>query len=360
MTDQVREFPIPPRLRDALRAALAGAGGEWRETLSAGDVDTLVAHGVAPLVYASARVAELKEEAIGAAAVEPLRLAELRRVLAALPRALIVKGTALAYDLYPAPELRPRTDTDLLMDATSADAVRAAFAGLRYSERITSGDEHGVRQTAFSRVDDYGVEHVFDVHWSIANSAVFADVLRRDELTPKPLPRIGPGAFTMGDAEGLVLACVHRIAHHQHSEKLIWLVDIDRLRARMSRDEHRRFWQLAAARGVVAVCRQSIAAADGWLGRAPVHDAAEFIDIPRDEPSRVFLDRDIRYGTATLANLRALPWRARVARLRQLAFPPRAFMEQMFATRSALALPWLYVYRGARGVVRLFTRAAAR
>jgi hypothetical protein len=206
----------------------------------------------------------------------------------------------------------------------------------------------------------YGVEHVYDVHWAVANSAVFAGMLRFEELERVPLPQIGAGAFTMRDAEALLLACVHRVAHHQDSDKLIWLVDIDRLRARMPPEEHRRFWELAAERQVVHVCMHSIATTDAWLGRAPSHRAADFIAIPDREPSGVFLDRDIRYGTLTLADLRALPWRARMQRVRQLAFPPRAFMEESFATRSRFALPWLYVYRGVRGVARLFARAGTR
>ncbi|HEX8619482.1 MAG TPA: nucleotidyltransferase family protein [Thermoanaerobaculia bacterium] len=360
MTDHVRGMEIPERLREPLRRALTGQDFPWPERLDAAEIEALVAHGVAPLAYAAVHVPALREEALRAAAAESLRLLDLRNVLAVLPPAIILKGTALAYDLYAAPELRPRSDTDLLIAAASLGATRGAFLRLGYSERLTSGDEHGVRQTAFSRVDMYGIEHVYDVHWAVANSAVFAGMLRFEELEPIPLPQIGAGAYTMRDAEALLLACVHRVAHHQDSEKLIWLVDIDLLRARMPREEHRRFWQLAARRRVVHVCMHSIATTDAWLGRAPSHEAREFIEVPEDEPSRVFLDRDIRYGALTFADLRALPWPARLQRLRQLAFPPRAFMEESFATRNRVALPWLYLYRGLRGVVRLFARAGTR
>ena len=55
----------------------------------------------------------------GESAIELLRKHELVRVLEALARAevatLLLKGTALAYSLYPAPTLRPRADTDVLI-----------------------------------------------------------------------------------------------------------------------------------------------------------------------------------------------------------------------------------------------------
>jgi hypothetical protein len=353
--DQVRLTPIPRRLHEPLRPALRGETAVWPE-LAAEEVEALIAHGIAPLVYAAARVPQLRDEAFRAAAAEPLRLEDLRTVLGSID-CLLIKGSALAYDLYPAPELRPRADTDCLIPPAARETAREAFAKIGFIERLGSGDEHGVRQTAFARTDAFGVEHVYDVHWAVTNDAVFADVLRLDEITRVPLPRIGARAFTMPDAEALLLACVHRVAHHQDSQKLIWLVDIDRLRMRMSAEEHERFWRLAHERRVAAVCAHSIATADEWLGRAPKFMPS---GIPADEPSRVFLDRDLRYGTRILADLRALPWSARLARLWQLAFPPRAFMQQSFPARSRFALPWLYVYRGLRGVARLFARAAAR
>src|SRR5688500_15581430 len=97
------------------------------------------------------------------------------------------------------------------------------------------------------------------------------------------------------------------------------------------------------------------------MSRTP-HDRAEsYLDgdeLTRDEPSRAFLDRELTYGGVMLANLRALPWRARLQRLWQLAFPPAAFLRQSFDTQNRFVLPWLYVRRGARGVARLFRRTS--
>lgn len=357
---------LGPALRGPLRRALTGERDEW-PPLAQADVDALIEHGVAPLVYAVARVPELRDEAMKAAAVEPLRLDDLREVLAAFSsrgiRTLLMKGSALAYEVFPSPDLRPRSDTDLLLDPSAFADAREVLLALGFRERVTSGDEHGIRQQAFSRADRFGVEHVYDVHWAIANTPVFADVLRLGEIDPVALPRISEHAFALPHIEALLLACIHRVAHHHDSERLLWLCDIDLLRSRMTDDQHARFWRLAASRRVAGVCERSIALAEEWLGREPSNRAEEYLsagELARSEPSRRFLDRRITYGGVTLANLRALPWRARIQRLRQLAFPPAAFMQQSFPMRSRAALPWLYVYRGARGVARLFRRVGVR
>lgn len=342
------------RFRDALERTLAGEPAAWPDDLSEDEIRLLRHHGVAPLVYAAAHLPQLRDEAIRAAGFEPHRLADLREVLAALAGqgagALILKGTALAYSLYDAPELRPRTDTDLLVPKEAMDDVRAVLLGLGFQERVSSGDEHGLQQATFTR----GM-HVYDVHWAVTNRAVFADVLRYDELASRAvaLPRIGEHALGLSHVDALLLACVHRVVHHHNDERLIWLRDIVLLVDAMSRDEKRAFWHLAVERGVAGICIQSIELACGASG------AEEFLtaeEIARDEPSRLFL-RDVTRGREMLVNLRALPWGARLRRLRQLAFPPAAFMEQSFGTRNRLALPWLYLWRGARGIARLFRRA---
>jgi hypothetical protein len=359
--------PVPAHLREPLRAALRGEAVPW-PSLSGDEVRLLVDHGVAPLVYAVQPLPELRGAAIHAAALEPLRADDLRGVLSALAARgldiVITKGTALAYDLFAAPELRPRGDVDLLVAREQAEAAIEAFRALGYRDALTSGDEHAVRQVTLSRTDAHGIRHDYDLHWDVANTPLFASALTFETIDTIPLPRLGPHARGLAHADALLLACIHRIAHHHDNERLIWLVDIGLLRERMTEDEHRRFWRRAADARVVGACRRSIELAGEWLSLPP-HDRAEDHlsqdELTRDEPSRVFLDRELTYGGEMLANFRALPWRARAQRLWQLAFPPAEFVRHSFGpgfgAHSRLLLPWLYLRRGVRGVAKLFRRA---
>jgi hypothetical protein len=346
------------RLAGPLRRTLNGEAVSWPR-LSEDEVKALAAHGVAPLLYGTARIPELRAEAIREAALQPFRLRDLQDVLTALTtggvNAILMKGAALAYGLYDLPEHRPRVDTDLLIDVASFDAARRILRHLGFEEQITSGDEHGLRQRMFRREDHHGIEHTYDVHWAVANSALVANVLRFHEITPVRLPRAGPHALALPNVEALLLACVHRLAHHHDDTHLIWLIDIARLRAGLSEEETIRFRKLAVERGVAALCARSFAITDEWLGRG-----AWSIDTPpRSEPSRIFLNRELTYGAMTLANLRALPWRAKLTRLRQLAFPPVAFMQRSRQSRRRIVLPWLYLLRGVHGVRRMLYRASA-
>lgn len=365
--DLVAIHPISERLQEPLRAALRGEAAPWPQPLYPDEVRSLIAHGVGPLVYSVTELPDLRHEAIRSAAVEGSRLDDLRGVLSVLSRArvdtLVVKGSALAYDVYAVPELRPRADTDLLVPRHSVERVRQAMLAAGFRELPGSGDEHGVRQTLFTRRDERGLDHAYDVHWDVSNAPAFSAALPFEEARSRavPLPHIGPGTLGLSRPDALLLACIHRVSHHHDSERLIWLVDIALLRAGMTVEEHRRFWKLAAERGVLGACIRSVELADDWLSRPSAHGPESFLtaaEMARPEPSRAFLDRDIRYGEVLLANLRALPWRARLERLRHLAFPPEAFMRSDTGSSRA-PLTWLYAKRGVRGIRRLFTRSAS-
>lgn len=363
--DFVAQTPVPPRLEQAVRAALRGECGHWPETLSRDEIQALVNHGIAPLVYAASRHPQLREEAIRAAALEPLRSSDASEVLAHLAsrgiETLVLKGGALAYLIYEAPEMRPRSDIDLLVAASDMTAVRKAMQELGFREHLSSGDEEGLRQTTFFR-NVAGLEHSYDVHWAVTNTPVFALAGRWDELRKRsvPVPALGPHARGLDPVDALLLACIHRVAHHHDSDRLIWLVDIALLRDRMTGEQHAHFWQQAVEARVVAVCSRSVELADDWMSRPSRHRAEDWLQpeqLTQSEPSRRFLDRDLTRGRLLVADMRALSWRSRMIRLRQLAFPPAAFMHESFPAHGRFALPWLYVYRGARGIMRLFRRA---
>jgi hypothetical protein len=347
----------PAAHRDIIRALLRG------ENAALPPLGLLEAHGIATLLYARTHASELRTIALRATTVEAIRGVELARVTTALHeagvRAILIKGASLGYDLYERPELRSRADTDLLIDRAQLDALARTLAPLGYAAVPTSGDELVVRQQSFHRRDLSGVVHSLDVHWAIANSPLIDGVIRFAEVDPLPLPRLGPHAMGLPHVEALLLACVHRVAHHHDDERLIWLYDIHLLRASFTEEEHARFWRTAAERGVLTICRRSVELAEEWFGEQP-HHAEEYVGadrIARREPSARLLETS-SHAHVMLSDFAGLPgWKARLRRARQLAFPPRAYMDAQFGKRPRLLLPALYAWRGLRGLKRLFQRA---
>ena len=301
-----------------------------------------------PLVYRWSGISALREGALRAAGLETIQVGVLREVLSALPvTPLVTKGTALAYAIYPSPDLRPRTDVDLLIDERDLESVRSGFQSIGFRETVSV-----IRQHMFYRVDANRIMQSYDVHLDITNNATTAGVLQYAELRARAMTISALGALAPSLEDALLYACVHRVVHHHDADRLIWLYDIHLLYDAIDREL---FWRRAGERRVVTICRHSIALAresfGGETGEMPVP-----VD---DEPSAVFLDHDRTRAALLAGDLAALSsWRQRLQVLGTLAFPPAEYMEQAFGVRSRVLLPLFYVWRGLRGVARLFRRVS--
>ncbi len=300
------------------------------------------------------------------AAIELVRKHEMVRVLDALARArvtvLVLKGTALAYSIYPAPVLRPRADTDLLIRSGDRDSVARTLETLGYRIPNAVSGELVSYQRGYTLRDRFVIDHVLDVHWRISNAQLFSLALDFDELLSRSiqLPTLGAHARGLSLVDALLLACMHRV-HHFHSayrvenvstpgrERLIWLYDMHLLVNAMTRGELMAFARRAEERGVRAVCGDGLEAARRCFG-TPI--AEEVMHVLRRAGPREASAAQLSTGHAgrLLIELRALRrWRDRVALLGEHLFPPPAYMREKYAVSGRAWLPLLYLQRGIRG-----------
>lgn len=336
-----------PQFPARFAEALHGHAG-WPEDATADEIHAIEEHGMLPLIYRWSGIRALRELALRTAALEALQAETLREVLVALPGSpLVTKGSALAYSIYDSPDLRPRSDVDLLIDEKDLDAVRVAFRSIGFEESVSV-----LRQHMFYRVDGNRVMQTYDVHLDITNNATTAGVLRYSELRARAMRIAALGATAPSHEDSLLYACVHRVVHHHDADRLIWLYDIRLLYDVVDRAV---FWRRVRERKVVMICRQSVAQAYESFGG----DAGVLPPPVADEPSRVFLDRNRTRAALLAGDLASLPsWRERLGVLNTLVFPPIEYMKQAFGVRSRVLLPFLYLWRGIRGVGRMFRRVS--
>ncbi|MEO6212393.1 MAG: nucleotidyltransferase family protein [Vicinamibacterales bacterium] len=307
--------------------------------------------------------AQLGRELALDSALEALRERELENVLKLLAArgvaALLLKGSALAYTLYVRPEHRPRFDTDLLVSRDDMDVVADVMLGRGYVRPGQVTGELVMHQLDYARQDSQGVWHVYDFHWKLANRQVVAGMLSREELTRESIPidALGPHARGLGHVHALMLACVHRVAHHPSEERLIWIYDIHLLTEALSPAEAESCAMLSVERSVRALCVDGLAAAQRWFGtRVPAALLALAVNQPSAaaEPSAAFLDRGGGRALELMSDLRALPeWSRRLRLLYEHAFPSPSYMRGMYMNANRAFLPALYTHRIVRGAWRL-------
>jgi hypothetical protein len=336
--------------------------------LSGDDIALARRHGVHLVVALSLTEIEgaepwardLLRELRTAAAFQQRRDALLREAIEALAAAsvdvLVIKGAALAHTIYPEPYVRPRVDVDVLVDrADLARASRVLEAGgwLRDVESDAewmSGQRHYTKALGSS-----GRVERLDLHWRVVNPMVFADALSFADLRERAVPvtSLGPSARTPAIGDALLLACLHRLAHHADDPSapaLLWLHDISLLAARLDTAARSRFLAIAGRPALRGACRAGLAEAADRLGSAAAAAlAAELPASGLDDPGERFLQQASPYALMR-ADLAVLPtWRARAALVREHLFPSMRYMRARYPGCPAALLPLAAVYRIAAG-----------
>ncbi len=338
------------------------------------------AHSVAPLVYQHLHQAAAWDDwppAIRATlahwnrvqtAAELLRAQELRLVLRSLAdhgvQPLLMKGMPLAYTHYPSPSLRPRSDTDLLIQRHDLTSGHQVLTALGYTPLNALSGRFVRHQCTYIKDDRHGLRHAYDVHWKISNPHLFSDILSFEELATQaiPVPALGAHARTLTPVHALLLACIHRVAHHHNSDCLIWLYDIALLVTSLTHDEQTAFGQLAMAKRVGTICASGLRLAQRCFATPLPAALVEALPMLQgaaadDETSARFLLPHRRRWHLLAADVQALPgWQSKWRLLREYALPSASYLRTLYGASNPAWLPVLYLHRALQIIRRLMHR----
>jgi hypothetical protein len=308
---------------------------------------------------------ELLQDVRRQSVVDAIRNSEAARVIAALAasegaRPVLFKGAALAHSHYPESWLRPRLDTDLLISAASVRAAFEVLGSLGYEQATSTSGALVTYQASFARSDNFDVAHYLDIHWKVANWQVVADVLSHDEIAARaiPLPALGPAARAACGTDALVLACLHRAAHHRDSEVLLWLYDIHLIACSLSDADWTAALTIAERGSVKAVCARGLALAiDRFDTPVPADITRQLERWRREavrEPSSVYLSKNLRLVDGLISDLRSLHVRAGMRLIAEHLFPPAEYMKKRYGARSRLSMLLVYARRIVAGLPKWF------
>ncbi|MEO5578109.1 MAG: nucleotidyltransferase family protein [Sphingomicrobium sp.] len=351
-SDQV---PIDQLLAAALRGEDARWPSGWSGSGRAAQITERIAyHGIAGLIAGEARrlgdwpadvLAGVREQAIALAMWELRHKAVLGELIAALADAkilaLLLKGTALAYDLYPAPANRARGDTDLLIAESDLDPARSILTRLGYRcqplDQAIANDL--ALQEVWSLTCDAGTRHHIDLHWQLLNAPALRGVLAFSAcaVDPHRLPLLARDALAMNRVLTLLHSCIHRAMHitspyfvggvtYYGGDRLIWGKDIDLLTDALSDTEWQRFSAAALDQGVAKVCLDGLLMARRWLGTAVPQPVIDALGAAGAEPPSAYLLDSRQMGRAWQDLLAIRGWRRKLAYLAVRALPSPSFM----------------------------------
>ena len=305
----------------------------------------------------------LREEAyrqVSQCAIQARQLAPVLEALSAAGiRPLLFKGVPLAYSHYSRPYLRPRCDTDMMVRHGDLSSIRTVLISLGFQSQPGVTGDLISHQQIFIRRDASGYENVIDLHWKISNPHIFSGLIDYEELLEHsvPVPQLGLNAFAADSVHALLIACIHRVAHHHNSRRLIWLYDIFLLANSMSDADVHRFGSLAIDKGIIAVCRDGL---DASFAQFATNEVAENGDAWRSvrrswtteptEATTVFLRNRSRIAEF-YDEVSALPdWRAQLRLVGQHLWPNAEYMRSRYPMSSSQWLPYFYAKRVLSGL----------
>lgn len=275
-------------------------------------------------------------------ALHRMALSELGNAFAsAAILGLLIKGAALALSHYPSPGLRPRVDTDLLIQADQQalahqtliaaqwQPVAANFSALVLPERTY--------QKCFS-----GAVVSLDLHWGLSARPLLARALPFAKLYAESIAFDDAGHWRMPSAvDALLIAAVHRIGHHRDQERFIWLYDIHLLWQAMSPSEQEQTLSRAEQSRLCAILFDALVACHA-LFQTEVSDAQrKRLRSVKNEPGAALLN-DLLSDFAF--DWRFASWRERYALVKQRVWAEPQYLRTRFNAQNA-PIGWLQLRR---------------
>jgi len=300
----------------------------------------------------------LHREARVEALRDSVRVGELLRVVAALEASgcdpVVFKGAALALTHYEESRWRPRLDSDVIVDPASRARAASTLAALGYTRPAMTSGRYVMHQEMHVRPDPIVGEHVIDLHWRLANPNLLAGLPGHAELRARAARVLLPEGeiHVASAADALVIACIHRAAHHAGSEQLLWLYDIHLVAAGLTLVEWSRVADIVERARVATVVRRGLALASAAFGECIPATVQTTLESAGREPSALFLRTDLRPLERLRADVAVLGARDGARLIAEHLFPPASYMREKYGVRSGALLPLAYARRIVAAAVR--------
>lgn len=363
-----REQATDAELAAALRAREAsGEAAAWSPEEAEGAARRAIYHGVAGLLaplpgWPEAFLVPVRAEALGRAMWELRHRQILASLLARLEqarkRALLLKGTALAYSLYAEPAARSRGDSDLWVAESDVEEIRLLLAAEGF-KRDPTGDAGGPLhlEEGWTLIGADGNGHVVDLHWSAVNSAALRPLFDFETCWERrrPLPILSAHGWGLHPVDALLHTAVHRRLHvvspymvgrltYHGGDRLIWAKDIALLSGALGdaglRDAAARALSLGLGRAVGEALRFARDALGARVNNALL---AELSGAPSSGPARYLEGGALRRALLDLGAVPTVAAKARVAKAR--IFPSSAFLGAKYGEKRRWLLPLLFLRR---------------
>ncbi len=361
---ELRARPTQSQLQAQARMIVPRHGSDKNTLPAAPSIEELDYHGITMLALSVGTVSldthpQLNQRRAMMVANEALKKQALQELGLACSenglRPLLFKGSALAYLVYPQPWLRPRTDSDVFVDQAELPKFEELFSQLGYQKLFAIEGDLVSYQATYSKALSDKVALNIDLHWRINNRQILSNSFSYSELSSRAQSIQELGFATLTPVDHLLVACLHRLGHHQREERLAWLYDMHLLAENLSPQEWQTLAERATDKQIAAITLDALMLCQSLFETAVEMSITDVLKLSakQTEPSAIFLQRDLpewrilRHELAALENTKLrLRW------LYETLIPSPAYMRQQMQRDSLLLAHSERLWRGIKRIFR--------
>jgi hypothetical protein len=337
-------------------------------------INRVLYHGVAGLLNKSSMalahwpgsvIDAIHQQAIGQGMWELRHKSVLVHLLKAFNdqaiRPIILKGTAIAYDLYDQPSGRQRGDSDILIYAHDLGKARSILRSLGFKQELSLNDDADPMslQEGWDFEAGDGSRHTIDLHWNVMKSFALEYLFTYDESiqSVRYLPRLYEYAQSLSLVHSLLYSCAHRARHvgipyyvngvaNVGNERVIWAYDIDLYAKALLPSEWHAFCTLAHEKGIARICLDGLQYASRCLEtQFPDSVKASLMAGPAETEVWRYINEQNTMKLAFMDLLAVPGLRNKLRIIFKKLFPPAAFMRYKYKNMNHRSLSVLYCIR---------------
>ena len=260
--------------------------------------------------------------------------------IAAIP-GLVIKGAALALSHYPSPGLRPRVDTDLLIEPAQQARAHQILLNAQWQPLASNFSALVLPERTYQKRIS-GALISLDLHWALSSRPLLARALPFAILNKTSVAFDRSTHWRMPCAvDALLIAALHRIGHHRDQERFIWLYDMHLLWQAMTLCEQDQTLSRAAQLGLSAILLDALLPSQA-LFHAEIADAqlARLRGV-KNEPGATLLQNKL---SDFAFDWRFASWHERYALIQQRIWANPEYLRSQFDAKHA-PIGWLQMRR---------------
>lgn len=269
--------------------------------------------------------------------------------------AIVLKGFALAHQVYAAPALRPRADVDVLIRPADKEALKSIFVAAGYHNPRGWEPRAISNQLSFSKHLSNGLASNFDVHIKISNNKVVENILDHEQLLASADTHSLPGIQLIDKPHAMVHAILHLLNHRAAGDlvKMIWHYDIYLLAESMNTTQQLELLQLVDEKGLAHVAGFTLELTDAYFPSPRLREIVARLKNKRSDDVYNYLLTSTYGAKGLLLALRTAPGLiTKLDIVRETAFPPAGEIYAKYGKDTKWPLCFLYFRRIVGGLIK--------